>query len=201
MSSFPLFFLSGNWLEQMQETPNVEISRPLNCMESDFLKRNSTRVAENGAKKSIISWPFSHFCNYFISSSVVKCLLCKSHWEWLSVMISSLLLSVQSPLGTSLRVYPEKKGNVSLRSFVSMRWCSLHCSHALRKHFRMLLAYEITSEKTYRVWCIFPPFWGKHDQTHFYCHRGNKILSSGGNYFCWVCNHLNLGGEGGVRFP
>lgn len=81
MSSFPLFFLRRNRSEQMQETPNVEISRSLNCMESDLLKQNSTCVAENGARNPLALGPLPIFVIIVISSSIVKCLLCKSHWE------------------------------------------------------------------------------------------------------------------------
>lgn len=118
-------------------------------------------------------------------------------------MIGSLLLSVQSLLGTSLRVYPERKGSTSLRSFVSMRWGSLHCSHALPKHFRMLLACEITSEKNIQglVYCSL--LFQENMARHIF------IVTEGINSFPlvaiifvgFVILRSLMGGGGGVHFP
>lgn len=145
--------------------------------------------------------PFPIFVITVISSPVVKCLLCKSHWEWLFHRSAHCCCQYRAPWGLHRASTQKRKGNTSLRSFVSMRWCSLHCSYALPKHFRMLLTYEITAEKIYRVWCIFLPRLQQHDQSRFYGHRGNKIFSSGGNYFYWVCNFKVVDGGRGVHFP
>lgn len=85
---------------------------------------------------------------------------------------------------------------MSLRSFVSKRWCSLHYSYALPKHFSMLLIYEIRENILGFVY--FPSFFYRNMTSHiFYGHRGNKILSSGGNYFCCICNFQVIDGVGG----
>lgn len=87
----------------MQKTPNVEISRLLNCIESNFLRHNSTCVAENRDEKSLALGFFPIFVIIVITSCIVKYLVCESPWEWLFHHDSSSPLSVQNSLETILR--------------------------------------------------------------------------------------------------
>ena len=92
----------------MQKTPSVEISRLLNCIESNFLRHNSTCVAENRAEKSLALGFIPIFVRIVITSSIVKYLLCESPLEWLFHHDSSSLLSVQNSLETILRPWKER---------------------------------------------------------------------------------------------
>lgn len=171
MSSFP-FFLRKNWFFFFLRrtwsdgrNPNVEISRPLNGTDSNILKHNSTCVDENIAKKSISSWPFFHFCNY-----------CSLHLLWsiyyanpigsgFSIMISLLLLWVQSSLETPLRVHPKKKGNEAWGAWLAFDHCSPYYSCASPKPFGMLSPYKIISEKISRLDVFFILFLQKWSPT------------------------------------
>lgn len=56
--------------------PQISKSVVLNYIESNFLRYNSTCIAENRAEKSLVLGFFSILVSTVITSSIVKCLLC-----------------------------------------------------------------------------------------------------------------------------